>query len=203
MQAHGDGLGPGWQLVLDMLEDVATKEESNARIIRVGHECVDLIITDFLPSLPPPQLRRTLHVEACFVLQEVDLNTCYAASLLLWRAADTIGCALQLMRAAAGAPPVRTTLTTANTTDRGVSLRAQHSCRACRAVTHRPRRGACSSARQASSPRSLESLWRSTTRAHHCIPTLPVMMTTRKSLPLMTTRPKRSTVRVGQCLQSW
>ena len=51
MQAHGDGLGPGWQLVLDMLEDVATKEESNARIIRVGHECVDLIITDFLPSL--------------------------------------------------------------------------------------------------------------------------------------------------------
>jgi hypothetical protein len=86
--------------VLRLLEDVACKEVSNARIVRVGHECMELIISDFLPSLPKQQLRRTLHVEACFVLQEVDVNTCYAASLLLWRAADTLGCVLQLIRAA-------------------------------------------------------------------------------------------------------
>lgn len=100
LQIHGDALTVGWQLVLSLLEDVACKEVSNARIVRVGHECMELILSDFLPSLPKQQLRRTLHVEACFVLQELDVNTCYAASLLLWRAADTLGCVLQLIRAA-------------------------------------------------------------------------------------------------------
>lgn len=59
--------------------------------MRLGHECLELLVADFLAALPRPLLRRALHVEACFVMQAVDVNTCYAASLSLWRAADTIG----------------------------------------------------------------------------------------------------------------
>jgi hypothetical protein len=83
-------------MVLSLLEEVATDARS-ARLVRVGHECMELIITEFLPSLGREQLRRTLHVEACYVLQRVEVNTCYSASLTLWRAADSLGCALQLI----------------------------------------------------------------------------------------------------------
>ena len=107
VQAHGDTLTTAWPLVLGLLEDVATKEATNARILRAGHECMELIVSDFLPCLPKAQLVRALHVEACFVLQDVDVNTCYSASLLLWRAADTLGCALQVIRAASAAAAVR------------------------------------------------------------------------------------------------
>lgn len=59
--------------------------------MRLGHEALELLVADFLAALPRPLLRRALHVEACFVMQAMDVNTCYAASLSLWRAADTIG----------------------------------------------------------------------------------------------------------------
>ena len=85
--------------MLSLLEDVATARATHGRILRSGHECLELIIADFLPCLPKAQLLSALHTEACFVLQDTDVNTCYAAGLLLWRAADMLGCALQLMQA--------------------------------------------------------------------------------------------------------
>jgi hypothetical protein len=61
---------------------------------------MELVVSDFLPALPRGQLRHALHAEACYVLQGVDVNTCYAAGVLLWRAADMLGCALQIAKAA-------------------------------------------------------------------------------------------------------
>lgn len=107
MQAHGDALSDGWPVALGLLEDVAAAKATHGRILRAGHECMELVIADFLPCLPKAQLLRALHTEACFVLQDVDVNTCYAAGLLLWRAADTLGCALQVMQAATAQAQVR------------------------------------------------------------------------------------------------
>jgi hypothetical protein len=66
------------------------------------------VVSEFLPSLSKAHIVRALHVAACFVLQRVDVNTCYSASLLLWRAADTLGCTMQVLSAAAAASAVRT-----------------------------------------------------------------------------------------------
>jgi hypothetical protein len=96
VQAYGEAMQLAWPTVLSLLEQVATRSKSS-RLVRIGHECMELVITDFLPSLGWEQLRRTLHTEACYVLQHVEVNTCYAASLTLWRAADSLGCALQLL----------------------------------------------------------------------------------------------------------
>ena len=105
LQSHGEALSHAWPQVLALLEEVATGATS-ARLVRVGHECMELTLTEFLPHLRQEQLRRALHVEACFVLQSVDVNTCYSASLNLWRAADMIGCALQRI-STSGARTVR------------------------------------------------------------------------------------------------
>lgn len=91
LQAHGETLTAAWRSVLGILEDAATRRDDSARVVRLGHEALELLVADFLAALPRPLLRRALHVEACFVMQAADVNTCYAASLSLWRAADTIG----------------------------------------------------------------------------------------------------------------
>lgn len=112
VQEHGETLTTAWKSTLAILEDAATRRDDSARVVRLGHECLELLVADFLAALPRPLLRRALHVEACFVMQAMDVNTCYAASLSLWRAADTIGRVLAAhMHATPAALDVRALLT--------------------------------------------------------------------------------------------
>lgn len=85
--------------MLTLLEDVACKERDSARIVRLGHECMDVVSNDLLAAMPRAHLQRALHVEEAYVKQSVDVNTCYSASLNLWRMADTVGATLRVLRA--------------------------------------------------------------------------------------------------------
>ena len=70
LQVLGDSLSTGWPSILAVLEASATRNEADAgRVVRLGHECLEVVVADFLPLLPRPLLRRALHIEACFVMQ--------------------------------------------------------------------------------------------------------------------------------------
>jgi hypothetical protein len=70
MKVLEDTLSAGWPSILAVLEDSATRSEPDAsRVVRLGHECLEAVVADFLPLLPRPLLRRALHIEACFVMQ--------------------------------------------------------------------------------------------------------------------------------------
>lgn len=70
VQVMGDSLSTGWPSILAVLEDSATRSDPDAgRVVRLGHECLEAVVAEFLPLLPRPLLRRALHIEACFVMQ--------------------------------------------------------------------------------------------------------------------------------------
>ena len=70
VQVMGDSLSTGWPSILAVLEDSATRSDADAgRVVRLGHECLEAVVAEFLPLLPRPLLRRALHIEACFVMQ--------------------------------------------------------------------------------------------------------------------------------------
>lgn len=85
MKVLGDTLTTGWPSILAVLEDSATRNDLDAgRVVRLGHECLEAVVADFLPLLPRPLLRRALHIEACFVMQvSHEFTALYTCSAVL------------------------------------------------------------------------------------------------------------------------
>lgn len=67
LQSSGDVLGDGWPQVLDIVG--AINESQNENLVRLSFQCMQLIISDFLPSIPPSSL--TLVVRQ----QDLDLSS--------------------------------------------------------------------------------------------------------------------------------
>ncbi|KAG7271036.1 hypothetical protein CRUP_000382 [Coryphaenoides rupestris] len=60
LQSQGDSLGPGWPLVLGVIG--AIRNDQGESLIRTAFQCLQLVVTDFLPAMP------------CTCLQIVDLG---------------------------------------------------------------------------------------------------------------------------------
>ncbi|XP_048464033.1 protein MON2 homolog isoform X3 [Rhincodon typus] len=72
LQNEGDSLGPGWPLVLGVIE--AIRNDQGESLIRTAFQCLQLVVTDFLPTMPSTCLQIVVDVAGSFGLQNQELN---------------------------------------------------------------------------------------------------------------------------------
>uniref|UniRef100_A0A2S2R545 Protein MON2 n=1 Tax=Sipha flava TaxID=143950 RepID=A0A2S2R545_9HEMI len=85
---HGSGetLSHGWPLVLNILGAVSDRHGEN--LIRIAFQCLQLVVTDFLPLMPCKCLPLCLETTAKFGMQTRELNISLTAVGLMWNVAD-------------------------------------------------------------------------------------------------------------------
>ncbi|XP_001947417.2 protein MON2 homolog isoform X1 [Acyrthosiphon pisum] len=85
---HGSGqtLSHGWPLVLNIVGAVSDRHGEN--LIRIAFQCLELVLTDFLPLMPCKCLPLCLETTAKFGMQTRDLNISLTALGLMWNVAD-------------------------------------------------------------------------------------------------------------------
>uniref|UniRef100_A0A3P9HX81 Protein MON2 homolog n=1 Tax=Oryzias latipes TaxID=8090 RepID=A0A3P9HX81_ORYLA len=86
LQSHGDGLGPGWPLVLGVIG--AIRNDQGESLIRTAFQCLQLVVTDFLPTMPCTCLQIVVDVAGSFGLQNQELNISLTSIGLLWNISD-------------------------------------------------------------------------------------------------------------------
>jgi len=98
LQHHGEGLTRGWVPLLRMLEAVP-KSGRDSVVVSLAFQCVEVLVSDFLPCLPKEHIPKTLDVLALFAHQDVILNVSLTAVTMLWNVTDQLarsrGAALQ------------------------------------------------------------------------------------------------------------
>ncbi|MEE6520363.1 hypothetical protein FKM82_018213, partial [Ascaphus truei] len=72
LQSQGDSLGPGWPLVLGVIG--AIRNDQGESLIRTAFQCLQLVVTDFLPTMPCTCLQIVVEVAGSFGLQNQELN---------------------------------------------------------------------------------------------------------------------------------
>ncbi|XP_050530236.1 protein MON2 homolog isoform X2 [Daktulosphaira vitifoliae] len=85
---HGSGetLSHGWPLVLNIVGAVSDRHGEN--LIRIAFQCLQLVVTDFLPLMPWKCLPLCLETTSKFGLQTRELNISLTAVGLMWNVAD-------------------------------------------------------------------------------------------------------------------
>lgn len=56
----------------------------------MGFQCVQLVVSDFLPTLPKEHMPKTLDVVALFAQQDAMLNVSLTAVTMLWNVTDQV-----------------------------------------------------------------------------------------------------------------
>ncbi|KAM9028799.1 protein MON2 homolog isoform 4-T4 [Ara ararauna] len=72
LQSQGDSLGPGWPLVLGVMG--AIRSDQGESLIRTAFQCLQLVVTDFLPTMPCTCLQIVVEVAGSFGLHNQELN---------------------------------------------------------------------------------------------------------------------------------
>nr|XP_033814153.1 protein MON2 homolog isoform X1 [Geotrypetes seraphini] len=86
LQSQGDCLGPGWPLVLGVIG--AIRNDQGESLIRTAFQCLQLVVTDFLPTMPCTCLQIVVEVAGSFGLQNQELNISLTSIGLLWNISD-------------------------------------------------------------------------------------------------------------------
>ncbi|XP_012587885.1 PREDICTED: protein MON2 homolog isoform X5 [Condylura cristata] len=86
LQSQGDSLGPGWPLVLGVLG--AIRDDQGESLIRTAFQCLQLVVTDFLPTMPCSCLQIVVGVAGAFGLHSQELNISLTSIGLLWNISD-------------------------------------------------------------------------------------------------------------------
>uniref|UniRef100_A0A667Z2T2 Protein MON2 homolog n=1 Tax=Myripristis murdjan TaxID=586833 RepID=A0A667Z2T2_9TELE len=86
LQSQGDSLGPGWPLVLGVIG--AIRNDQGESLIRTAFQCLQLVVTDFLPTMPCTCLHIVVDVAGSFGLQNQELNISLTSIGLLWNISD-------------------------------------------------------------------------------------------------------------------
>lgn len=86
---RGEKLTRGWAPLLRLMEAVPRKGQE-AGAMSLGFQCIQLLISDFLPTLPKEHIPRTLEVLALFSQQGVILNASLTAVTMLWNVSDVL-----------------------------------------------------------------------------------------------------------------
>ncbi|KAJ8401396.1 hypothetical protein AAFF_G00386270 [Aldrovandia affinis] len=86
LQSQGDSLGPGWPLVLGVIG--AIRNDQGESLIRTAFQCLQLVVTDFLPTMPSTCLQIVVDVAGSFGLQNQELNISLTSIGLLWNISD-------------------------------------------------------------------------------------------------------------------
>ncbi|KAJ3596929.1 hypothetical protein NHX12_003329 [Muraenolepis orangiensis] len=86
LQSQGDSLGPGWPLVLGVIG--AIRNDQGESLIRTAFQCLQLVVTDFLPAMPCTCLQIVVDVAGSFGLQNQELNISLTSIGLLWNISD-------------------------------------------------------------------------------------------------------------------
>ncbi|XP_069760297.1 protein MON2 homolog isoform X6 [Narcine bancroftii] len=86
LQNEGDSLGPGWPLVLGVIG--AIRNDQGESLIRTAFQCLQLVVTDFLPTMPSTCLQIVVDVAGSFGLQNQELNISLTSIGLLWNISD-------------------------------------------------------------------------------------------------------------------
>ena len=82
----GDSLGSGWPEILQMIGSAT--DDSTEALVRLGFRSVQLIISDYILSLPVSSLCDCIDVVAKYAEQTQDFNISLTAIGLLWSMAD-------------------------------------------------------------------------------------------------------------------
>ncbi|XP_075218459.1 mon2 homolog, regulator of endosome-to-Golgi trafficking isoform X2 [Lycorma delicatula] len=85
---HGSGetLSHGWPLVLTIIG--AVNDQHGENLIRIAFQCLQLVVTDFLPLMPWRCLPLCLETTAKFGSQTQELNISLTAIGLMWNISD-------------------------------------------------------------------------------------------------------------------
>ncbi|CAL1538550.1 unnamed protein product, partial [Lymnaea stagnalis] len=83
---NGDHLLHGWPTVLGIIG--AVTKEHGEKLIQQAFQCLQLVVTDFLPIIRPTYLQVVVQVAARFGLQQQELNVSLTAIGLLWNISD-------------------------------------------------------------------------------------------------------------------
>ncbi|XP_064417663.1 protein MON2 homolog isoform X3 [Latimeria chalumnae] len=86
LQNQGDSLGPGWPLMLGVIG--AIRNDQGESLIRTAFQCLQLVVTDFLPTMPCTCLQIVVDVAGSFGLQNQELNISLTSIGLLWNISD-------------------------------------------------------------------------------------------------------------------
>uniref|UniRef100_A0A8C6VTW5 Protein MON2 homolog n=1 Tax=Nothobranchius furzeri TaxID=105023 RepID=A0A8C6VTW5_NOTFU len=86
LQSQDDCLGPGWPLVLGVIG--AIRNDQGESLIRTAFQCLQLVVTDFLPTMPCTCLQIVVEVAGSFGLQNQELNISLTSIGLLWNISD-------------------------------------------------------------------------------------------------------------------
>ncbi len=87
---HGHVLSRGWIPLLRLLEAVPTMPGQEWETLSLGFQCLQLVVSDFLPLLPKEHIPRTLDVVALFAQQDIILNVSLTAITILWNVSDQL-----------------------------------------------------------------------------------------------------------------
>ena len=82
----GEALNKGWPLVLGVIGAVNNNQGDS--LIRTAFQCLQLVVTDFLPIMPCTCLQVSVEVASKFGLQNQDMNISLTAIGLLWNISD-------------------------------------------------------------------------------------------------------------------
>ncbi|XP_059169708.1 protein MON2 homolog [Physella acuta] len=86
LQNTGAQLLHGWSTVLGIIG--AVTKEHGEKLIQQAFQCLQLVVTDFLPIIKPVYLQVVVQVAAKFGLQQQELNVSLTAIGLLWNISD-------------------------------------------------------------------------------------------------------------------
>lgn len=107
---NGESLVEGWPVLLEVI--AALSDNHGENLVRSAFQCLQLVVTDFLPTMPSSCLLPCIDTVAHFGLQSQELNVSLSAVGLLWNVADHLHqnrdqISEMLESAEAGGPDVR------------------------------------------------------------------------------------------------
>eukprot|EP00798_Chlamydomonas_sp_ICE-L_P006444 gene6444-3073_t len=77
---HGEELTRGWVPLMRLLE--AVPQQAEPALITLGFQCVELVVSDFLPSMPKEYIPRTLNTVALFAKQDIIIIIALTAATM-------------------------------------------------------------------------------------------------------------------------
>nr|XP_018911594.1 PREDICTED: protein MON2 homolog isoform X1 [Bemisia tabaci] len=86
LHSSGETLSHGWPLVLSIIGAVSSQQGEN--LVRTAFQCLQLVVTDFLPLMPWRCLPLCLETTSIFGSQTQELNISLTAIGLMWNISD-------------------------------------------------------------------------------------------------------------------
>ncbi|KAK7101826.1 protein MON2 homolog [Littorina saxatilis] len=86
LHSCGETLQQGWPLILGVIG--ALNKDHNEKLVQMAFQCLQLVVTDYLPVIGSQHLEVVVEVAARFGLQTQELNVSLTAIGLLWNISD-------------------------------------------------------------------------------------------------------------------